>query len=91
MTEPEITSLHGLCVLFRECWETFMDGGEIDPFDLQEMLARTGLAEWRNATEADVTDSSEYEVGDPILCLTDAGKTVREAGREGLPASPDAG
>jgi hypothetical protein len=73
-----------LAALFAELWELSMDGGTLDCSGLQDMLARTGLAVWREATEADVRDGSIFEVGDPLLALTEEGtRIVRAAHKEG--------
>jgi hypothetical protein len=75
------TTETALARLFAEVWTAFLDGGSIDAFDLEKLIERTGLCEWRDATAEDVSTAHiELDVGDPILCLTDAGKRVRDAG-----------
>ena len=70
-----------LARLFSEMWQVFLDGTDLDAFDLEKMIERTGLAEWREATEEDVkTSHLDLEVGCPILCLTAEGQQVRDAG-----------
>ena len=73
---------HGLAVMFAKVWDAFVEGLGVDGADLEVWVEATGLAEWRPATQEDVTVSNlDLEVGDQILCLTDAGKRVVKAGR----------
>jgi hypothetical protein len=49
----------------------------------QSLLEYSGLTVWRPATEDDLRDASEFEVGDALLCLTAEGKQlVATAGQE---------
>ncbi len=66
--------------LFAECWNKFLAGVGIDPDELEDALAVTGLAEHRAATQADLDqyESAEFELGDQLLCLTDEGRSVMQ-------------
>ena len=77
-----------LAALFAELWELSLDGGTLDCSGVQDMLARTGLAVWREATEADVRGNSAFEVGDSLLALTEEG-TPSCAPREKRPLRSD--
>ena len=70
-------------LFFARAWQRFLDspGGDWDGTALQDAIEETGLAAWREATAGDVSDYSEYEVGDPILVLTEAGRLVLAAAR----------
>ncbi len=73
---------HGLAVMFAKVWDAFVEGLGVDGADLEAWVEATGLAAWRAATIVDVTVSNlDLEVGDQILCLTEAGKRVALAGR----------
>lgn len=64
-----------LSSLFSFIWETFIEGHDLDQFDVQTILEKCELVEWREATQDDVTRSQcEIEEGDMILCLNDDGK-----------------
>ena len=67
--------------LFAELWDLFLDAGGLDGPKVGDMLARTGLAIWREATEADVTEASEFVAGDSILVLTEEGQRIVRAAR----------
>ena len=59
------------------------DAGNIDGGELQDMIHRHGLGEWRDATEADLENiDSDYDVGDRLLFLTDAGKAAIAAAKD---------
>lgn len=82
MDDDEIE--HGLAVLFAEVWAASLGGLGADGADLEAMLVKTGLVEWRAATETEAAtmgEQLEIEPGDQILALTDAGKRVRDAGQ----------
>ena len=73
---------HGLAVMFANVWDAFVEGLGAGGAELEVWVEATGLAAWRPATIEDVTVSNlDLEVGDQILCLTDAGKRVVLAGR----------
>ena len=74
-----------LAALFAELWELSLDGGTLDCSGVQDMLVRTGLAVWREATEADVRGNSAFEVGDSLLALTEEGTRIVRAAREAPP------
>jgi hypothetical protein len=84
-TEENVMPAEPLAALFAELWELSLDGGTLDCSGVQDMLARTGLAVWREATEADVRDDSTFEVGDPLLALTEEGTRIVRAAREAHP------
>jgi hypothetical protein len=68
-------------------WRAFIDGCGIDGADVEDMIERTGLAEWGEATAADVSRlGAEYEVGDPILRLPEEGRRVVCAARAAIKA-----
>jgi hypothetical protein len=69
-----------LARLFADVWDAFLGG--FYP-DTEVWLERTGLVEWRPATEADIADHAgwELEVGDALLCLTEEGKRIVREGR----------
>jgi hypothetical protein len=76
-------SAPGLARLFAAVWDAFIDGVEIDAWDLEKLIEDTGLAEWRPATEEDVANTNiELEVGDPLLVLTEEGRRIVDEGRE---------
>ena len=53
-------------VIEVECWSLHdQDGG-----DLQELAEKLGLIELHTATEEDVADNLDFEVGDPICKFT---------------------
>lgn len=73
-----------LARLFADIWAVFLDGGDIDGDQLQDMIERTGLAAWSDATAAEVEASQlELEIGDPLLKLTDEGRAVLRRAQEG--------
>ena len=66
-----------LARLFAELWAAFLLGSGIEGGELQDVIERTGLAAWTDATAADVEASfMEIEVGDPILRLTEEGRAI---------------
>lgn len=72
-----------LARLFAAVWDAFIEGGHLDGFEIEKLVEKTGLAEWRDATEDDVkSNAAEIEVGDPILCLTEEGRRIVREGRE---------
>jgi len=58
-----------------------LDWNDIDGSDRQDALIKHGLAVETIATEADVGDDSDYEVGDTFCRLTELGKAARAAWR----------
>jgi hypothetical protein len=70
-----------LARLFADVWEAFLGGAYPDT---EVWLERTGLVEWRGATEQDIAadPGAEVEEGDPLLCLTEEGKRIVREGRE---------
>jgi hypothetical protein len=68
--------------LFAELWDLFLDAGGLDGPELGDMIERTGLAAWREATEDDVGDSADFAAGDAILGLTAEGQRVVLAARQ---------
>ena len=55
-------------IIERECWSIYdLDGG-----DIQDLAEKLGLIEPHIATEEDVDDSTDYEVGDTIFRFTEA-------------------
>lgn len=65
---------------FTMVWEHWMDD-TVDGADLQDAMVEAGLAQWREATQADI-DSGDWsvdEVGDRMIELTDAGKAAQRA------------
>jgi hypothetical protein len=80
MTDDDIE--RGLAVLFVYVWGAFIEGVGIDQADLEGVLEKTGLAEFRAATAIEAAAmGDEYEPGDTILALTEDGKRVRDAGQ----------
>jgi hypothetical protein len=79
--EVEIAMPTPLEKFFAAAWESFLDGACWDGPDLGDAIKAAGLGEWREATDADIGDSADYEVGDSILALTDAGKAAIKAAR----------
>jgi hypothetical protein len=70
-----------LAFVFAQMWEAFIESSELDAYNLEKIIERSGLATWRTATEADVKRAQyDLEVGDPILCLTDEGMLVLARG-----------
>ena len=66
-----------LARLFSELWAVFLLGSGIDAAELQDLIERTGLAAWTDATAADVEASyMDIEVGEPILRLTEEGRAI---------------
>jgi hypothetical protein len=78
---PRPDSLAPLARFFALAWRDFLEFQAWDGPDLMEAIATSGLGEYRHATSADLGDNSDYEVGDPILVLTDAGREAIEAAR----------
>jgi len=78
-----------LSSVFKHIWDAFLDGTDLDQFDLQTIIEQCELATWREATENDVTLSqSDLEEGDMILCLNEDGKkSIRIAHLTKLKAS----
>lgn len=70
-----------LSKLFSIVWESFLDGGCLDGFEIQSMIEQCDLATWREATNEDVKKSNvDLLVGDSILCLNEDGrKSIRIA------------
>ena len=54
-------------IIQTECW----GGGHIDGPDVQELAVKLGLIEPIKATESDVDEESDYEVGDTIYKFTE--------------------
>ena len=64
-----------LSKLFSIVWESFLDGGNLDGFEIQSMIEDCDLATWREATQEHIDNSNvDLEIGDPILCLNNDGK-----------------
>ena len=53
-------------VIKQECWGYDMDG-----FEIQELAIKLNLLEPHIATESDVDEESDFEVGDKIYKFTD--------------------
>jgi hypothetical protein len=53
------------------------DRGDIDGADAQALLAESGLATQRPATESDIETIEYVEVGDMIYVLTDEAEELR--------------
>jgi len=54
-------------VIKQECWGMFeLDGGEV-----QDWAEKAGLTEPCTATEADIDDDSDFDVGDTIYKFTE--------------------
>ena len=66
-----------LARFFALAWRGFVDHQGWEGPDLENAIEASGLGEWREAKEA----GSNYEVGDMILHLTDAGRAAIEAVR----------
>lgn len=59
---------------FAAMWDRFLDGCTIDGHDLETAIEASGLGAKREATAADISKNGDYEDGDMILVLTEAGK-----------------
>ena len=78
-----------LARLFAELWAAFLLGSDIDGATLQDLIERTGLVAWHDATAADVEASHmEIEVGDPILRLTEEGRAIYWRGQPPASEAP---
>ena len=56
---------------FSQAWDVFIDGGEIDGDALQDLIKKSGLANWQPATAEQVEKfHGDIEEGDPMLVLT---------------------
>ena len=70
-----------LARFFAAAWRDFLNFQAWEGPDLAEAIEKCGLGEYRNATSADLGDDSDYEVGDRILVLTDAGRAAIAAAK----------
>lgn len=61
-------------MFFSAMWALFLDGCTLDGHDLETAIEASGLATRREATAADISKNGDYEDGDMILVLTEAGK-----------------
>lgn len=57
----------GIVPFYEWLWEHFCEGGNIDMFDIQELFEKYGLVEIEEATEDDLEDGFEGDVGDAIF------------------------
>lgn len=81
---------------FAIAWRAFLDGGGFEGPELEDAIETAGLGVWRPATEAEIEQAREddegrlegYEVGDPIMHLTDAGKAAMDAVRAARKLEP---
>ena len=72
-----MTTEQKLGKVFLELWDTFLDGGSLDGFQIQTLIERSGLAEEREATEAEAEAALvDIEPGDPLWFLNDEGKRI---------------
>jgi hypothetical protein len=79
--------MNALDRLFVDIWDAFLNGVGIDEAHVENLLERTGLAEYRPATEVEIANHPgwELELGDTILALTERGcQVVREARQVGV-------
>ena len=67
MTETEALKEFARQVIKVECWGC----DPLDGFEIQELAEKLGLIQEHIATELDVDEESEFEVGDPIYKFTD--------------------
>ena len=66
-----------LAHLFIVLWEHFLDREGIEPEDLESLLVESGLTEWREASEDEITISEgELEEGEMVLALNEDGKKL---------------
>jgi hypothetical protein len=73
--------------MFAQLWTLFIDGRQLDSAEMQDLIEKTGLATWREASEADMHDDAAFDLGDPILVLTDEGhRVVSEAAARQAPS-----
>lgn len=78
----ELTTVEKLAALFRELWDTFTEGGEVDGGELQDMMEATGLCVWRECTDEEAERMEGATTGDPLLFLTIEGKRIYSLGQE---------
>jgi len=64
--ENELLKEFAHSVIKQECWGYDMDG-----FEIQELAIKLNLLEPHIATESDVDEESDFEVGDKIYKFTD--------------------
>lgn len=78
----DLTTEQKLARFFNECWGVFIQGGSLDGMELQDVLEKSGLTEWRACTaeQAAIFDC-DMEEGDLALFLTDEGKQLIAAAR----------
>jgi hypothetical protein len=69
-----------LSKFFDTMWGMFIDGATMDGADLQDILDKSGLTSWYEATDDDVKDT-DYEVGDMLMGLNAEGREVIECAR----------
>jgi hypothetical protein len=77
MTDDTIIKLSKF---FKTMWGFFIDGGDIEGSELQDVLDKSGLTSWFKATDDDVEDT-DYEVGDMLMGLNAEGHEVIECAR----------
>ena len=71
-----------LGILIDGLAECAFDACDLDGWQCTELLQKAGLVVYRKATAEDVTENSDYEVGDDIWVLTDFAKDCRRVALE---------
>lgn len=68
---------------FAGIWDFVIEGVSTDTMDIEDLILKHGLGEWKVATAIDVeaSPSAEFDVGDSVLCLTEAGADAVRAVR----------
>lgn len=65
-------------VIRQECWSLFdLDGG-----DIQDLAEKLGLIEPHIATEDDIDEESDFEVGDTIFKFSEVLQAIAPTGKE---------
>lgn len=68
-----------LAKFFAMAWRDFCRYQQWEGPDLEHAIEEAGLGEWREATDAE----GEYQIGDRIIVLTDAGRAAIAAAKRG--------
>ena len=68
---------------FKQAWNVFIEGGEIDGGVLEDMIEKSGLASWQPATAKQAKRwQGDIKAGDPLLVLTPEAHAVIRAVKE---------
>lgn len=82
-SDPEETTEQKLAWAFRQIWKVFIEGGGLDGFELQDVIEKSGLAEWRPVTaEEAAAFDCDIEEGEPALFLNAEGQSVNRLAKE---------